>query len=99
MCRCPNKIAEGTKRVPADDFTIIHRFEIEAIVLFNIDIEVIVPKFDHEFVELAPTVDLPNECGLTQFIWHGYAVIIFKESIADAFKLVRIHAQRFEWLQ
>src|SRR5688572_18581130 len=99
MCRCPNKIAEGTKRVPANDFTVIHRFEIEAIALLNIDIKVIVPKFDHEFVELALAVDLSYERGPTQFIWHGHAVVVFKESIANAFKFVRIHAQRFEWLQ
>ena len=99
MCRRPNNIAERTQRVLADDFAIIHSFEIEAISFLNIYVEVVTPKFDHEFIELTPAVDLSHERGLAQFIRDGLAVVIFKESVADTFEFVGIHAQAFEWLE
>ena len=80
----------------ADHFAVIHCFEIEAVALFDVDVEVVAPKLDHDLVELTLAVDLAHECGLTQFIRNGLAVITSKSwllmpssSLAAIFKVLK----------
>ena len=77
----------------ADHFAVIHSFEIEAIALLNVDVEMIAPELDHEFIELALAVDLSDECCLTQFIRDRLAVVIIEELVADGFQFISIHVQ------
>ena len=80
----------------ADHLAIIHRFEIETISLLDEDVEVIAPKFDHHFIELALAIELADERGLTQFIRNGFAVVAIEELIADTFEFVGFHVESFE---
>ena len=96
MRRRPNQVAELTKRMFANHFAVVHCFEIEAVSLFDEDVEVVAPKLDHDLVELTLAVNLTHERGLTQFIRDGLAVIAVEELVADAFEFVGCHLQGFE---
>src|SRR5689334_22567114 len=83
----------------ADHFAVIDSFEIKAIALLDIDVEVIAPKLDHDLIQLPFAVQLTDQRGLAQLIRNCIAVIAVEEAVADAFELVRIHLEGFEWAE
>lgn len=82
-----------------DHLAVIYGLEVEAIALLHIDVEMIAPELDHELVELALAVNLPDKCCLAEFIRNRLTVVVVEETVTDGFQLIGVHVQRLEGLE
>ena len=83
----------------ADHLAVVHGLEKESISLLDEDVKMIAPELDHDLVELAFAIELPQQGCLAQFIRHRLTVIAIEDAVADAFQFIGIHPQCLEGSQ
>ncbi len=60
------QIVEGAPEVGTDDFAVIDDFEDAVGALLDVDVEVVAPEIDEDFLQLALRIDRADELGLLE---------------------------------